>query len=82
MISVLSERMKTEKVKCLVANLHDKTECIIHIRNLKQALNRGLVLKNVLRVSKFNRKAWLKPYIKINTDLRKEERNNFEKYFF
>ena len=37
--------MKFEKVEKLVANLHDKTEYIIHIRNLKQALNDGLVLK-------------------------------------
>ena len=30
--------MKLEKVEKLVANLHDSTEYIIHIRNLKQAL--------------------------------------------
>ena len=74
--------MKTEKVRCLVANLHDKTECIIHIRNLKQALNRGLVLKNILRVPKFNRNAWLKPYIKINTDLRKKNEIILKNIFF
>ena len=39
----LPERMKIEKVKKLVANLHDKTEYVIHIGNLKQALNNGLV---------------------------------------
>ena len=38
----LPERMKIEKVEKL-ANLHDKTEYVIHIRNLKQALNHGLV---------------------------------------
>ena len=38
--------MKIEKVEKLVANLHDKTEYVIHIRNLKQALNHGLVLEN------------------------------------
>ena len=43
----LPERMKTEKVEKLVANLHDKTEYVIHIKNLKQALNHGLVLKNI-----------------------------------
>ena len=37
--------MKNEKVKKLVANLHDKTEYVIYTRNLKQALNHGLVLK-------------------------------------
>ena len=67
----LPERMKIEKVEKLVANLHDKTEYVIHIRNLKQALNHGLVLKKVHRVIKFNQNAWLKPYIDMNTDLRK-----------
>ena len=57
----LPERIKMQKVKKLVANLHDKTEYIIHIRNLKQALKNGLVLKKVQRVIKFNQKSWLKP---------------------
>ena len=38
-----------------------KKEYVIHIRNLKQALNHGLVLEKVHRVIKFNQKAWLKP---------------------
>ena len=42
--------MKIKKVQKLVANLHDKTELFIHIRNLKQALNYGLVLKKVHRI--------------------------------
>ena len=62
--------MKIEKVKKLVANLHDKTKCVIHIRNLKQLLNHGSVLKKVHRVIKFNQKFWLKPYIDINIDLK------------
>ena len=76
------DRMKIEKVKKLVANLHDKTECVMHTRNLEQALNYGLVLKNVHRVIKFNQNAWLKPYIDMNTDLRKKAKNDFEKDFF
>ena len=31
----LPERMKTEKVEKLVPNLHDKSEYVIHIKNLK-----------------------------------------------
>ena len=34
-LSLLPERMKIEKFEKLVANLHDKTEYVIHIRNLK-----------------------------------------------
>ena len=40
----LPERMKIGKFEKLVANLHYKSEYVIHIRNLKQALNHGLVL--------------------------------------
>ena len=55
---------------------------VIHIRNLKQALNHRLVFKKLIRVIKFNQNAWLKPYIDINTDLQKKAKNDFEKYFF
>ena len=73
--------MKIEKVENLVANLHDKVEYVIHIRNLKQALNQGLVFKKVHKVIKFNQNAWLKPYIDMNNDLRKNTKNDFEKVF-
>ena len=36
--------MKTEKVKKLVPDLHDKTEYVIHIRNWKHVVSHGLVL--------------------------------------
>ena len=53
---LLPEIMKTEKVKKLVANLCDKGEYVIHIGNLKQALNHGLVLRNMHRIIEFNLK--------------------------
>ena len=70
-------RMTIEKVEKLVDNLHDKTEYVINIRNLKQALNNGLVFKKVYRVIKFNQNPWLKPYNDMNTDLRKKAKNGF-----
>ena len=78
----LSEGMKIEKVEQLVANLHDKTEYVIPIRNLKEALNHELVLKKVHEMIKFNQNACLKPYINMNTDLRKKGKNYFENFFF
>ena len=74
--------MKIKKVKKLAANLHDKTEYVIHIKNLKQALNHGLALKKVQIVIKFAQNAWLKPFVDMNTDLRKKTKNDFEKHFF
>ena len=68
--------MKVEKVQKLVANLHDKKGIIIYIRNLKQVLNHRLLLKKVHKVIKFNQNACLKPYIDMNTDLKKAK-NNF-----
>ena len=53
-----------------------------HTKNLKQALNHGLILKKVHRVTKLNQKAWPKPYIDMNTKLRQKVKNNFEQYFF
>ena len=45
-------------------------------------ITKGLVLKKVHRVIKFNQKAWLKLYIEMNTELRKKEKNDFETNFF
>ena len=52
------------------------------MRALKQALNHGLILKSVHRVIQFNQEAWLKPYIDMNTKLKKGVKNEFEKDFF
>ena len=74
--------MKIEKVEKLVANLHDKTEYVIHIRNVKQTLNHELVLNKVYRVITFNQDASLKSYIDMNTDLRKKAKFLLKKHFF
>ena len=68
----LPERMKIEKFEQLVANLHDKTKYVIHIKNLKEALNYELVLIKVHRVIKFNQNVWIEPYVGMNADLRKK----------
>ena len=40
------------------------------------------MLKRVHRAIQFNQEAWLKPYIDMNTNLRKKAKNDFEKDFF
>ena len=39
-------------------------------------------MKKVHRIIEFNQEAWLKEYIDINTELRKQAKNGFEKDFF
>ena len=67
----LPKRMKIDKFKKLVCDLHDKKKYVVHIKSLKPALNHGLKFKKVPRIIEFNQKAWLKPYIDMNTELRK-----------
>ena len=62
--------------------MYDKKNYVVHIRSLKQALNHGLILKKSHRVIQFNEEAWLKPYIDMNNELRKQAKNDFEKDFF
>ena len=78
----LSERMEVNKCKKLVCNLFNKKKYVVHINALKQALNHGLKLKKIHRVIEFNQEAWLKPYIDMNTELRKAAKNDFEKDLF
>ena len=45
-------------------------------------MNHGLKLKKIHRIIEFNQEAWLKPYIDVNTELRKAVKNDFEKDLF
>ena len=73
--------MKLEKVEKLVANLHGRTEYVSHIRNLKKELNHELILKLVHTVIQLNQGTWLNSYINMNTKLRQNAKNSFEKLF-
>ena len=74
--------MKIDKCKKLVCDLRNKKKYVVHIKSLKQALNHGLKLKAVHRIIEFSQKAWLKPYIDMNTELRKLAKDDFEKDLF
>ena len=64
--------MKTKNVEKLVANFDDKTEYVIHIRNLKKSLNSGLVFKKFIEWLNLIKMFGYKPCIDMNTDLRKK----------
>ena len=65
-----------------IATLQHKNKYVLNMSTLKQALNHGLCLKEVHRVTEYNQANWLKPYIDKNTALRKKAKNEFEKDFF
>ena len=78
----LPKRIKIDKCKKLVCDLHNKKKYVVHIKSLKQALYHGLKLKRVHRIIEFNQKAWLKPHMDMNTKLRKLAKVDFEKDLF
>ena len=78
----LPERTKLEKEEKFVCSTEDKEKYAIHRRALKQALNHGLILKEVHRVIQFNQKALLNPFTDMNKRLRKDAKSEFEKDFF
>ena len=69
--------MEVNKSKKLVCNLINKKKYVAYINALKQALNHGLKLKKIHRIIEFNQEEWLKPYMDINTELRKVAKNDF-----
>ena len=75
------ESLKINKVGNLIPNLRDKTNYVIHYKNLQQYLGLGMVLKKVHRGIKFNERPWLEDYIQLNTDLRAKGTTDVEKDF-
>ena len=77
------ERVECDKgVKKLIPNLRHKNNYVVHYKTLIQYLNLGMELKKIHRGIKFIESDFLKPYIDMNTNLRTEAKNDFEKDFF
>ena len=76
------ERMTIDKVDKLIPNLNDEKNYVIHYENLKLYERLGLKISKTHRGIKFEERDWLKEYIDLNTKLRTEAKNDFEKEFF
>lgn len=66
----------------LLLTLYDKNKYVIHHTMLKFVLSQGIKLQAIHRVLQFDERAWLKPYIDLNTEMRKRATNDFEKNLF
>ena len=74
--------IKTGIINKLTPNVMPKNNYIVHYRNLKYYLSKGLTLKRVHRVLELKQSAWMKPYIDFNTQKRKEATNQADKNHF
>ena len=77
-----AEKVKVGSVEKLIPTLRNKQNYIIHHKNLKQCEELGLKIKKIHKGVKFKEKPFMKKYIDLNTELRKNAKNEFEKDFF
>lgn len=66
----------------LVPSFYKREKYVIHYRNLKYYVAKGMVIEKIHRIMTFKQGAWLKPFIDFNTEKRKMATNTFEKDFF
>ena len=66
----------------LVAMLYDKDNYVVHHQNLKYYIKKGLCLKKIHCAIRFYESDWMRPYIEINTILRQQTTNSFERDLF
>ena len=75
-------KIKIDNIKKLIPHLGNKSNYVLHYRNLQLYLSLGIRLTKIHRILKFKRSDWMKKYIDFNTEKRKNVDNDFEKDFF
>ena len=74
--------IKIGDVKKLIPNLGNKTNYVVHYKNLQLYLALGMKLTKIHRVIRFKQSDWMKKYIDFKTEKRTNAANSFEKNFF
>ena len=74
--------IKVGDVKKLIPNLSDKTNYVVHWKNLQLYLSLGIKLSKIHRVLKLKQSDWMKKYIDFNTEKGMNAANHFEKDIF
>ena len=75
-------KIKVRDVKKLISNLGNKTNYVLHYRNLQLYLSLGMKLTKIHRVLKFKQSVWMKKYDDFSTKKRMNAANDFEKDSF
>ena len=66
----------------LIQTLFPKKNYILHYQTLKLYVQLGLKVEKLHRSLAFNQSKWLAPYVKLNTQKRKQAKNKFEENFY
>ena len=72
---------KVGDVMKLISNLGNKTNYVLHYKNIQLHLSLGMKLTKIHQVLKFKQSDWMKKYINFNTEKRADAANSFEKDF-
>ena len=73
--------IKVGDVKKLIPNLSNKTNDVVHYRNLQLYLSLRMKLTKIHKVLKFKQSDWMKKNIDFNIEKRMNAANDFEKDF-
>ena len=65
----------------LIPNLGNKTNYVLHYRNLQLYLSLGMKLTKIHKVLRFKQSDWMEKYIDFNTEKRTTTANTFENIF-
>ena len=76
------DEIKVGNVEKLIPNLGNKTNYVVHYKNIQLFLSLGMKLTKIHRVLRFKQSDWMKKYINFNTEKRTNAANSFEKDFF
>lgn len=76
------EGYKQSKIKKLITSLSDKKNYVLNYRILKLYLSLGVELMKVNQCVEYTQEKFMEPYIMLNTKLRTDAKNDFEKDFF
>ena len=75
----LPKRMKIDQCKKIVCNLQNKKKIRCTHKIIETSIKSRIKIKKSYRIIEFNQKAGLKPYIDMNTELKKLAKDDFEK---
>ena len=75
---IQSDGKTTYKDVKLTATFHDRTEYVLHAKNLKLYLDLGMKLKKIRRILQFTQDTFLAKYIQKCTDARQNSTTKFE----